>query len=75
MTGLIIAVTSAVALGWKIYSDIKKEKQTDAKISTLVKHLPEAVEEIREIKTEWKTYQKKQSGSAPEKGSDNGTDK
>lgn len=59
MISLIIAITSAVTLGWKIYSDVKKEKKTSAKFDIIVKNLPGAVDEFAEMEREWKAWRKK----------------
>lgn len=66
LAGLIIAITSAAALGWKIYADIKSAPKTDAKIDAIVKHVPDALEEVENIKSNYKTYkQEKSAASAP----------
>ena len=57
MAGLIVAITSAVALAWKIYMDIRAQERAEAKIDAIIKHVPDAEGEIKKIRGAWKAYQ------------------
>jgi len=59
MASLIIAITTAVGLGWKIYNDVKKQQKTDAKIGAVVSHIPEVIDEIEEMDRAWSEWKKK----------------